>query len=102
VRLREDLEVSMDLTACLAIVNAVAGADPGTARSPSPEEIDALLELTGAVAHASERKAAPLAAYAIGVAFGGIDPARRVAIMRAASSRIDAVGGTSPADFPKV
>jgi hypothetical protein len=45
---------------------------------PSPAMIDALLDLAGTAAHASERTAAPLACYLVGVA--GLDPQRAAAV----------------------
>jgi hypothetical protein len=40
---------------------------------PSPDVIDTLLDLAGTAAHASERTAAPLACFLVGLA--GADPA---------------------------
>ena len=45
------------------------GVDP-----PDQATVDALLALAGTAAHASERTAAPIACYLVGVA--GLDPAR--------------------------
>ena len=39
---------------------------------PSPETVEVLLALAGTAAHASERTAAPIACYLVGLA--GIDP----------------------------
>lgn len=47
---------------------AAAGADP-----PTPEELDALLGLASVAAHASERRAAPIACWI--AARAGLDPA---------------------------
>jgi hypothetical protein len=47
--------------------------------APDGETIDALLELAGVAAHASERIAAPIACWLVGVAGISIDDARRLA-----------------------
>jgi hypothetical protein len=50
----------------------------------TPEETDAVLDLTKVVAHTAERFYAPLAAYVAGLAIGaGTDPAERAARVRA-------------------
>jgi hypothetical protein len=46
---------------------------------PSAEDADALLDLAGAAAHASERQAAPLSCWLIGVA--GVSPADALTIV---------------------
>ena len=51
------------------------GVDP-----PDPGAVDALLELAGVAAHASERLAAPIACYLVGRA--GVAPADALAIAR--------------------
>jgi hypothetical protein len=48
--------------------------------TPSPGEIDALLDLAGAAAHASERQAAPLSCWLVGVA--GVPPAEALEMVR--------------------
>lgn len=45
---------------------------------PSPETVEVLLSLAGTAAHRSERTAAPISCYLVGVA--GIDPARAAEI----------------------
>jgi len=47
---------------------------------PTQEELDALLELAGVAAHASERPAAPLTCWLAGRA--GLDPAAALALGR--------------------
>lgn len=47
--------------------------------TPTPEEIDALLELAGVAAHASARTAAPIACYLVGRAGVSLDEAARAA-----------------------
>lgn len=79
----------MDLEQCLAIASAAVGDDTAVA-SPTPAETDALLDLTRAVAHARERKAAPLAAFAVGAALARLTPEERVVAIRAATAAIDA------------
>ena len=49
----------------------------------SPEETDAVLDLTKVVAHTSERFYAPIAAYAAGLAIGvDTDPSERATRVR--------------------
>ena len=62
-----------------------------TAAEPvSASEIDAVLDFTRVVAHTQERRFAPVASYALGLALGASDPAERVEIIRRA---INAVQG---------
>lgn len=49
-------------------------------QAPSPEVIEVLLEVAGTAAHASERKAAPIACFMAGVA--GIDAEEALAAAR--------------------
>lgn len=79
----------MDLEQCLAIASAAVGGGTAIA-APTPGEVDALLDLTRAVAHASERKAAPLAAFAVGAALARLAPEERVVVILAATAAIDA------------
>jgi hypothetical protein len=79
----------MDLEKCLAAVREVAGASHAEPVAPSAREITALLDFTRAVAHASERKDAPLAAYAIGIAMSGLKPAQRAGVLNRAAHAID-------------
>lgn len=86
----------MDLEQCLALASSSVGG--GTVFvAPSPEEADALLNLARAVAHASERKTAPLASFAVGVALAGLQPAERVIVIRAATAVIDTARGDGDA-----
>lgn len=58
------------------------GAEAGTP-SLSDAEADEILDLTKVVAHTVERRYAPVAAYAAGLAIGaGMDPAERAARVR--------------------
>ncbi|MGH8904456.1 MAG: DUF6457 domain-containing protein [Egibacteraceae bacterium] len=68
-----------DLEDYFARLTAVGGTPPLT-----PEETDAVLDLTKVVAHTAERYYAPLAAYVVGLAIGaGTDQAERAARVRA-------------------
>lgn len=80
----------MDLNATLAIAGAVAGDRAPTVEALSEAEVEAVLDLTRAVAHAVERKAAPLAAYAIGRALTGLSQDERLGILKETTRRIDA------------
>jgi len=79
----------MDLEQCLAIASVATGARGGIG-APTAPEIEALLDFTRAVAHASERRSAPLAAYAVGMAWAGAEPDERVTFLRSATAAIDA------------
>lgn len=48
--------------------------------APSPEVLDVLLEMAGVAAHASERIAAPIACYMVGLA--GVEAADALAAAR--------------------
>ena len=47
--------------------------------APDDETVEALLDLAGVAAHASERTAAPITCWLIGQAGIGVDEARRLA-----------------------
>jgi hypothetical protein len=79
----------MDLEKCLAAVREVSGASNVEPVAPNEQETTALLDFTRAVAHASERKDAPLAAYAIGIAMSGLAPAQRAGVLSRAAQAID-------------
>ncbi len=82
----------MDLVVCLDLVNEVMEEPEGRpVAEPTHDEVEALLDFTRSIAHATERKSAPVAAYALGLAIGGLGPARRAALMTAAAMRIDEV-----------
>ena len=51
------------------------------AQGVSEDEVEAVLELARVVAHASERRAAPVSAYLAGLALGGAAPAARAAVL---------------------
>ncbi len=69
---------------------AVDASDGAPIAPPTDAEVAALLEFTRAVAHASERRAAPLAAYAVGLAWGSRSPEERVRLLRASTAAVDA------------
>lgn len=48
--------------------------------APSPEEVESLLNLAGIAAHSSERIAAPIACWMVGVA--GIDPEEALGLVQ--------------------
>lgn len=83
----------MDLDRCLAIVREASGASGIQPVAPSEQEITAMLDFTRAVAHASERKDAPLAAYAVGIAMAGLAPKERVGVLGRAAAAIDRAAG---------
>ncbi|MCZ7630997.1 MAG: DUF6457 domain-containing protein [Microthrixaceae bacterium] len=56
------------------------GREETGAEAPSPGTVDVLLEMAGVAAHASERIAAPIACYMVGVA--GIDAEQALAAAR--------------------
>ena len=60
-----------------------------------PDEVNALLDLARVVAHGTERRNAPLAAYLAGQwrAVGGGDPARALSVAQELLDRGPAVGG---------
>jgi len=64
-------------------VNAREWIDAYAARlgvdAPDDETVEALLDLAGVAAHASERTAAPITCWLIGQAGIGVDEARRLA-----------------------
>ena len=88
----------MDLQECLSLAAAQRSAS-ASIQAPDGMEADALLDFTRAVAHASERKAAPLAAYALGLAWSGLDRDQRLHLVRSATAAIDvAVGAQAGTD----
>ncbi|HEX7431457.1 MAG TPA: DUF6457 domain-containing protein, partial [Candidatus Limnocylindrales bacterium] len=81
----------MDLEQCLAAVRDLSGTRHLSLAAPTAEETTALLDFTRAVAHASERKDAPLAAYAIGIAMAALNPAERAGMLGRAAEAIDRI-----------
>lgn len=59
-----------------------------SAQPVSAAEIDAVLDFTRVVAHTQERRYAPVASYALGLALGAADPAERVEAIRHAISAV--------------
>jgi hypothetical protein len=63
-----------------------------TAAEPvSAAEIDAVLDFTRVVAHTQERRYAPVASYALGLALGAADPSERVEAIRRAIAAVQAM-----------
>ncbi len=90
-----DLDKQMDLEQCLAAVRTSSGTRDSRLVAPTAEETTALLEFTRAVAHASERKDAPLAAYAIGIAMADLKPGERAGMLSRAAEAIDRMAATA-------
>jgi hypothetical protein len=83
----------MDLERCLRVAwDATDTAGP--LEVPTADERAAILDFTRAVAHASERTAAPIAAFAAGLALAGSEPGARAALIRRATAAIDAAAGS--------
>jgi Domain of unknown function (DUF6457) len=85
----------MDLERCLAAASESSGRRGSKLVAPTAEETTALLDFTRAVAHASERKDAPLAAYAMGIAMAGLDPAERAGMLSRAAEAIDRIAAAA-------
>jgi hypothetical protein len=85
----------MDLEKSLAAVRELTGAVRVDPTAPSENEITALLDFTRAVAHAGERKDAPLAAYAMGIAMAGLAPAKRAEVLGLAAQAVDKAAGNA-------
>jgi hypothetical protein len=85
----------MDLEQCLAAARESSGTSRSKPVAPTAEETTALLDFTRAVAHASERKDAPLAAYAIGIAMADLNPAERAGVLSRAAEAIDRIAAAS-------
>ncbi len=66
--------MSMDSRAWIDAFSAELGLTP-----PDDATVEALLDLAGVAAHASERTAAPITCWLIGQAGLGVDEARRLA-----------------------
>ncbi len=79
----------MDLERCLGIASDAAGT-AGPFAVPTEDERTAILDFTRAVAHSSERTAAPIAAFAAGLALAGVETAMRATLLGQATAAIDA------------
>jgi molybdenum cofactor guanylyltransferase len=88
-------EKRMDLERCLAAVRDLSGEVRADPTAPSENEVTALLDFTRAVAHAGERKDAPLAAYAMGVAMAALAPAQRAEVLARAAGAVDRIAGNT-------
>ncbi len=86
----------MNLEECLAAVRESSGSSAAKPVAPTADEITALLDFTRAVAHAGERKDAPLAAYAIGIAMAGLKPSERAEVLTRSALAIDLAAGNEP------
>jgi Domain of unknown function (DUF6457) len=85
---------SLDLDAWLALVRQA----PELEGIPvSREEQRAVLDLTKIAAHRSERIAAPITAYLVGLAMGRLDPAARAERIRGLVASLDTEGGARSA-----
>lgn len=85
---------SLDLDAWLALVRRA----PDFGRIPvSREEQRAMLDLTKIAAHRSERIAAPITAYLVGLALAQLDPAARAERIRGLVAALDTEGGARSA-----
>jgi hypothetical protein len=71
---------------------------PDTAPAPSDAEVDALLDLARVAAHTSERWAAPVSTFVVGVALAADDPADRLQRIRELTARLEAADPPSGAD----
>ena len=74
---------------------------PATVPSPSEDEIDALLDLARVAAHTSERWAAPVSTFVVGVALAADDPADRAGRIRELTARLEAADPPSGAGAAK-
>jgi molybdenum cofactor guanylyltransferase len=86
-------ERRMNLESCLAAVREIPGAVHVDPIAPTEQEVEALLDFTRAVAHAGERKDAPLAAFAMGVAMAGLKPTERADVLLRAAQAVDRAAG---------
>jgi len=85
---------SLDLDAWLALVRQA----PEFGRIPvSREEQRAMLDLTKIAAHRSERIAAPITAYLVGLALARLDPTARAERIRGLVASLDTEGGARSA-----
>lgn len=66
-------------------------ADFAGAGDVSAPEVDAVLDFARVVAHTQERRYAPVASYALGLALGTADPAARVEAIRRAITAVRAM-----------
>ena len=70
-------------------------AEHAGAGNVSAPEIDAVLDFARVVAHTQERRYAPVASYALGLALGTAGPAARVEAIRRAITAVRAMDTTS-------
>lgn len=66
---------------------------PGTLDEVGTAERAALLDLARIAAHRSQRRAAPISTYLVGLAFASLPRAERLARIADLAARLDAEGG---------
>ncbi len=91
---RPDPTTGMSLDAWLAILRAVPEL---AAVEVTRDEQRALLDLTRVAAHRSERIAAPVTAYLVGIVMASADPARRAERIRGLADALDPDERSEPA-----
>ena len=92
---RRDMTNGMSLDAWLAILRAVPEL---AAVEVTRDEQRALLDLTRVAAHRSERVAAPVTAYLVGLVMASADPAQRAERIRGLADVLDSDEQGNPAD----
>jgi hypothetical protein len=70
-------------------------ADLAAGERVSAPEIEAVLDFARVVAHTQERRYAPVASYALGLALGTADPVARVEAIRRAIKAVQAMNADS-------
>ncbi len=89
-------EAIMDLEQCYRTISEAAtehGLEP--LEPLSDHEATAVLDLARVVAHAVERKAAPLVCYSLGQVLGDADAKVRTALLADFITRIEKAGGST-------
>ncbi len=92
---RRDVTNGVSLDAWLAILRAVPEL---AAVEVTRDEQRALLDLTRVAAHRSERIAAPVTAYLVGLVMASADPARRAERIRVLADVLDSDERSDPPD----
>lgn len=77
---------SLDMEGMLDRVGQLLGPE---AQGVDEDEAEAVLELARAVAHASERRAAPVTAYLVGMAVAGAAPEARVTFLEELTIKLE-------------
>ncbi len=98
---RREATEPLALDAWLALVREAASLESGPV---TRDEQLALLDLTRVAAHRSERIAAPITAFAVGVGLAGLEPAERALRIRRLTAALDLdarnPGGEASGDAP--